>query len=285
MAGPRWVLQGLRLWPSRRLTGRWAFWRTYRGEGLFETVGCEDGRPFLWQQHGGRLLASARELWQQEPTWPSPADLTRLLGREGLAQGPAVVRVVWYPGDKRVLAWAERAHVPLRARRYGVELELSVLASHPLSRHKLTSYGPALWLAEQARRAGADGVVFVEPDGWLREAATANLFVVFGRRVLTPPSSRVLPGTVRAWCVVRLAQLGVEVAEEDIHRDQLAEATGAFLTASVSGLQPVRRLGPFRFPVPSWAEGLLATPDFPAPGYRRWSTKTRATPRTSKRRV
>lgn len=285
MANPRWVLQGLRLWPSRRLTGRWAPWRTYRGEGLFETVGCEDGKPFLWQEHGARLLASARELWQQEPAWPSPAHLTRLLRRAGLARGPAAVRVLWYPGEKGVLAWAERARLPLRARREGVELELSVLASHPLSRHKLTSYGPALWLAEQARRAGADGVVFVEPDGFLREAATANLFLVFGRRVLTPPSFRVLPGTVRAWCLARLAQLGVEVAEEDIHRDQLAQATGAFLTASVSGLLPLRRLGPFRFPVPSWVEDLLATADFPAPGYRRWSTKTRATPRRSKRTV
>jgi branched-subunit amino acid aminotransferase/4-amino-4-deoxychorismate lyase len=146
-----------------------------------------------------------------------------------------------------------------------VELELVFVSSQPLSQHKLTSYGPVLWLGRQWAPCG---IVLVDGEGFLREAATANIFFLFGQKVVTPPEGRILPGTVRRWCLGRLAQLGVEVAEEEVHLEQLAAATGAFLTASVSGLLPVRRLGPHRFPLPSWVVELLTSQGFPAPGYR-----------------
>jgi 4-amino-4-deoxychorismate lyase len=267
--------------PPSRLGGQWGPWASYRGDGLFETVGAEDGYPFLLEAHLARLASSARALYRQSPRLPMPRDVARLLERAGLARGAAVVRLLWYPGMEVVLGWAERARVPRKAREEGVELELATFASHPFSDHKLTGYGPRLLWQQKARQAGAWGCLFVEPTGEVLEAATANVLFCFGNTVVTPPAPPALPGTVRAYCLAKLAAAGVETVVRPVRLSELQEASGAVLSASVSGLIPVRRIGSVRYARPTWLLEALLAGGFPAPGYRRRSTSTRATPRAS----
>lgn|GEM_PF-1049164 len=280
---PQWLLVGRRLFLAQRVGQQWGPWRSYRGDGLFETVGCEDGRPFLFDAHRARLFASARSLYGQTPRLPEERDVTRLLARSGLDRGVAVLRMVWYPGNDTVLSWAERARLPRKARREGVELELMTLPSHPFAEHKLTSYGPRLLCQRRVRLGGAWGCLFVEPGGEVVEAATANVFFCFGRTVVTPPVPPALPGTVRAYCLAKLEAAGVVVRQQPVHVSQLTQADGALLLASVSGLIPVRRIGPWRYSLPFWLLELLLAGGFPAPGYSRRSTKIRSTPPASKR--
>lgn len=212
----------------------------YLGLGLYETVGCQDGLPLLWEAHRARLLGSAQELFGEQPALPGERDVQRLLEASGLARGPATLRVVWFP-RRAAVAWASRYRVPRRLREEGCRLTTAVLPAGPLTGHKTTSVAPAQVLHRRALASGYDGVVFLDADSCLRETATANIFVVFGREVVTPPvPQRALPGVMRSWCRESLARAGWAVREGDLTVPELLAADGAFCTSSLAGLVPVR---------------------------------------------
>ncbi len=278
------MLLGRRLMPAATVGSLWGPWALYRGDGLFETVGGEDGTLFLWEEHRERLRRSAMELYGLDPALPGARAIARLLEAENRGMGPVALRLFFLPGDRHgaSFAWVERARIPKRERREGVELEPFVLPTTALSHHKLASYGQAMAAWRWAKRQGAHGVLLIDPGGFIRETATANVFVVFADRVVTPPApGRALPGVIRAYCMSKLRQSGVHVSERDVTLQELALASGVFLTSSVAGLVPVRRVGPLAFPTRPWVLDRLLEDGFPAPGYRRRKSRTRSTPRKS----
>jgi branched-chain amino acid aminotransferase len=96
----------------------------------------------------------------------------------------------------------------------------------------------ALGLIE-ARRAGDDDALFCNAEGHLTEATTANLWIVEGQRVVTPPlAAGLLPGITRDW----LFGLPETVVEETVDRDRLAGADEVFLTGTVKGVMPVSHI-------------------------------------------
>lgn len=105
---------------------------------------------------------------------------------------------------------------------------------------KTTNYLVNVLAKAEAEEAGADEALFVDDDGFIVEATTANVFAVFGDRLATPPlSSGCLPGVTRAH-VLRLApQAGLRPEERPIPRAALHEADEAFLTASVTEVAPI----------------------------------------------
>lgn len=103
---PRWLLMGKRLVPVTPSPVNVFDASVFGGLGLFETVGCQDGRPLLWTWHQERLLVSAKELFAASPRLPEEGDLCRLLMAEGLNRKTAALRVVWWVGRRQTLSWA-----------------------------------------------------------------------------------------------------------------------------------------------------------------------------------
>ena len=72
----------------------------------------------------------------------------------------------------------------------------------------------------------------------------SNLFLVRGSRLLTPRLDTCgVAGTVRGLALRIAGDLGIEVPESDIAVSDIAAADGLFLTNSLIGVWPVRRLG------------------------------------------
>ncbi len=98
---------------------------------------------------------------------------------------------------------------------------------------------------EAWRAARADGLVdclFVNGRGELTEGAISNLFLRFGRRILTPPvEAGLLPGTFRRYLLEQapLAGQGITVAEAVLRPDDLRRADRVYIGNSVRGLVPV----------------------------------------------
>ncbi|HNI24168.1 MAG TPA: aminotransferase class IV [Plasticicumulans sp.] len=89
------------------------------------------------------------------------------------------------------------------------------------------------------------------PDGTPVEATAANLFLVRDGRLHTPRLDRAgIAGIVRGVLIGRARQLGLEVLEARVDRDELLAADELFLCNSVYGLRPVRALGERRWPAP-----------------------------------
>lgn len=270
MRSPRWVAVGGRLLPAGRVgvplwspIARW-------GAGLFETLGCDGGAPLLWRAHLARMEAGLRALGHGAPGLPSLKTVTGLLAREGLG-GPAALglHATLDRPRPRVVAWARPCRPPRRLRREGAVLEPVDLPAGPLVGLKTCSYLPFRWAAERARRVGADAALLVDTDGSLRETDHANLLVRLGGDVVTPPAPRrCLPGVMRAWCVAALGSVGVEVVEADLDLDRLLGADEAWLTSSLEGVVPVRRVAARDLPGRGELVRVLERLGVPAPGYR-----------------
>ena len=207
--------------------------------GVFETVLVEEGRPVALDQHLARLAASVAELYGA--ALPSTV----------LAGAQAVAAEVVGRSRMRVLAGADGA----------VRITVSPAGPPPAGTVALEPFvlpgglGAHKWRDRQLLDAVAalrPGTVplLVDTDGLVLEAAHANVWIVEGDDLVTPPADgRILPGTTRA------ALLGVHdgAREEAIELDRLAGADTVFLTSSISGRVPARLRRPVLVPVPAAA--------------------------------
>jgi branched-chain amino acid aminotransferase len=221
------------------------------GLGVFETLLAVDGRPLALDLHLARIRDGAARLGldggKLDEAEISSATVG-LLERAGLAAGRARLRLALSAGagDLRRLEagndgllWMTVAACPSAPESVTlVTADFPRNERSPLSGIKCASYAENLVALDQARRAGADEVLFYNTRGELCEAATANVFLVRDGEVLTPPlSSGCLPGTMRARLMARIA-----VKEQPLTAADVAAADEMFVTSATRGVVPVVRL-------------------------------------------
>ena len=204
--------------------------------GVFETVLVEDGRPVALEHHLERLAASVAEL--HGAALP-PTVLAGALA----AAGEVTTR-----SRMRVLADADGA----------VRITMSPAGPPPAGSVVLEPFalpgglGAHKWRDRRLLEALAalhPGTVplLLDTDGLVLEAAHANVWIVEGDALITPPADgRMLPGVTRA--ALLAADDGAR--EEPIDLDRLASADALFLTSSISGRVPARLRRPVLVPIP-----------------------------------
>jgi para-aminobenzoate synthetase/4-amino-4-deoxychorismate lyase len=204
--------------------------------GLFTTLLVRRGAPVDLDAHLARLGASVGACYGVV----LPAALREDVLRAAAAlAGPHRLRVtaVPAPGGAVATATAATALTPgpaLPWRLVPVVLP-GGLGAHKWADRRLLEREPepGLW-------SPACDPLLVEPDGTVLEAGRANVFVVRGEEVLTPPADgRILPGVVRARVVEALRGAGRPVRERPVGLAELAGATEVFVTNSVRGVCPV----------------------------------------------
>jgi len=95
----------------------------------------------------------------------------------------------------------------------------------------------------EARRAGADDAVFLNAEGHLTEATTANLFWAKDGELYTPSlDCGILAGVTRTLLAWALRTEGGVVHECAFGYDALLRADEAFLTGTVRGVHPIVRV-------------------------------------------
>lgn len=224
-------------------------WRS--GASLFETMLVRrEGRfglAFL-DEHVERLARSAKHLgWTGVPApghlkaWAREAafqfrQVSLGLGRLRITvawtrSGPPVTSVLVVPYEPprgAAAAWVTR-----------VRLSWGLPFPMPKSGSRLL-YD----LAEsEARRAGAEEGLLVDPQGAALEGARSNLFLVREGELVTPPlSSGVLPGVARGKVIELAKDAGIAVREAVIAPGSLREGDELFLTNALWGVRPVAAL-------------------------------------------
>src|SRR5947209_1819123 len=110
------------------------------------------------------------------------------------------------------------------------------------ARAKVTgSYVNASLASDDASRAGYDEAIMLNADGTLSEASSANVFLVRGGKLITPPvSDNILEGITRE-AVMTLAreELHLEVEERTVGRTEVYVADEMFLTGTGVQIEPV----------------------------------------------
>ena len=117
------------------------------------------------------------------------------------------------------------------------------------------SYVNAAFASEDAHAGGYDDALLLTSDGHVAEASAANIFVVTGPQLATPPLvDDVLPGITRDAVIQVAGDAGYEVVERRIDRSELYLADEVFLTGTGVQVAPVasiddRTVGMGDFPI------------------------------------
>lgn len=219
------------------------------GDGAFETLKLDGGRPFALGRHLARMDRTMAGLGLP------PADHDRI--REGvdavLADGPV---------EFGRLRWTVTGgHGPLGSDRLAAEPTYIVTAvpharpaatgavvTVPWVRNersataglKTTSYADNVVALARAHEQGALEAVLGNTRDELCEGTGSNVFVVVDGRLSTPPlSSGCLAGVTRELVLEWCREAGVEVHEEPLPLGVLARADELFVTSSIKDVLPV----------------------------------------------
>ena len=192
--------------------------------GLFETMLVCDGQVQEPAAHLRRLAASVAELYGAELPRGLPIELQR---RAAALTGEHRLRVdaIPAPGGLRI-GWRTSP--------------LDPGSSAPVRCHEVVlagGLGPHKWSDRRAldRLAVSDATaLIVDHDGAVLEAAWANLWLIEGRKLITPPADgRILPGVTRAQLLELAPELGLVAREESVSTARIRAAEGLFLTSSL----------------------------------------------------
>jgi para-aminobenzoate synthetase / 4-amino-4-deoxychorismate lyase len=192
--------------------------------GVFETLLVRAGSPVDARAHLARLERSVSTLYGET----LPEDLLARVVAAAAAAPLQRLRLLALPGA-RVDIEAE----PLAAEPAPDPVTLSpAVLPGGLGAHK---WQDRRLLDELADRLQAVPLL-LDLDGDVLEAAYANVFIVEGTHLVTPPlDGRQLPGTVRA------RALALHPArEERLSLDRIAAADEVLLASSVRGIHPAR---------------------------------------------
>lgn len=219
------------------------------GAACFETMLARHGRVFRLDTHldrlergvsGLRAIPPARDLLQRAIAETLAANgLTEASVRLTVTAGSGRVPDLDRASEPLVVVTADalpEAAAPARLRVSTVRLD----QRRSLREAKSAQFLPYLLARAEAHDAGADDALMLDRAGRIAEAATANVFLVQGERLLTPSlESGALAGVTRTVVLEIARSLGVMMVETDVTPSELGRAGAVFLTSSVAGLRPV----------------------------------------------
>ncbi len=232
------------------------------GDGLFETIAVVAETPLLWERHLARLAHGATRLgiamppesvWHKEAMWLCQGARRAVLklvltrGASGHGYAPdsstAPTRVLWLQPWRGYPSYFARDGVKVR---YCV----TRLARNP----RLAGLKHLNRLEQVLARAElpadcAEGLMCDE-HGCVIEGTMTNLFAVRNGVLYTPDLSQCgVEGVVRAEVLSHAVGLGLRTACVALTRAELERSEEIFLTNSLIGLWPVRRLEEREYPV------------------------------------
>jgi len=120
-------------------------------------------------------------------------------------------------------------------------------------------YVTSVLAKRMAIKSGFDEALMLDPQGYVAEGTGENIFVVKHGVVRTPPTSAaILAGITRDTSIQLLRELGVEVSEEPIARDELYTAEEVFLTGTAAEITPVGEIDHHKFAPGAITKALMA---------------------------
>ncbi len=230
------------------------------GDGTFEGIRFYHGVPFRLGQHLQRLEDSARALML---TLPYPLEriaeaidevitefadpegylrlvVTRGTGSLGLDPTPCTRPSLFIIAEQMALVSKEKC-------RTGIDLITAstrrVDSTMLDPRIKSLNYLNNIMARLEARQAGVDEALMLNPQGYVVEGSAENLFIVRDGSLYTPPvSDGALDGITRGTLMDLARECHVPMTERSLTRYDVYTADECFLTGTGAGLLPVRAL-------------------------------------------
>lgn len=94
----------------------------------------------------------------------------------------------------------------------------------------------------EAKKLGFDEALLLDPEGYVAEGSGENIFVVKNKKVFTPTVAAVLEGITRDTVVNILKDMGLELQERRLSRDELYAADEIFFVGTAAEVTPIGEL-------------------------------------------
>jgi branched-chain amino acid aminotransferase len=231
------------------------------GDGVWEGLRVTEGHPLFLEAHLDRLIEAAKGLMLN--IGMDAAALTRALYRTIQAndlQEGSHLRLMVTRGVRRepyqdprlavgsatvVIIPTHSPHPPEHAQR-GLDLFTThVRRGYPdVQDPKINSHSKFTCVSAciQAAQAGADEALMLDPHGFVATCNSTHFFIVRRGEVWTSTGRYCLPGITRGNVLELCRRHHIPCSERDFSLTEVYGADEAFITGTLRGLTPVRRI-------------------------------------------
>ncbi len=146
-----------------------------------------------------------------------------------------------------VAAWEWGAYLGAECLEKGIRIRTSSFTRHHVNitmcKAKANgNYMNSMLALQEALTDGYDEALLLDVEGFVAEGSGENIFIVRNNKIFTPDLTSALEGITRETIFTLAAELGYEVKEKRITRDEVYCADEAFFTGSAAEVTPIREL-------------------------------------------
>lgn len=234
------------------------------GMGVFEGVRAyqTDAGPAIFRlpEHNDRLFNSAKIL-----------DMSIPFSKEELAQAQievvkqnnlssAYLRPMCFYGSEgmglradnlkthvMVAAWPWGAYLGEDGLEKGIRIKTSSYTRHHVNvtmcKAKANgNYMNSMMALQEALRDGYDEAMLLDVDGFVAEGSGENIFIVRNGTIYTPDLTSALDGITRNTIFALAKEIGIDIIEKRITRDEVYISDEVFFTGSAAEVTPIREV-------------------------------------------
>ncbi len=234
------------------------------GLGVFEGVRAypTDKGPVIFrlQEHTDRLFRSAHILNMKIPFSKEEvlAAQIQVVKENGLKE--AYLRPMCFYGSEGmglraeglkthciVAAWEWPVYMTEEAKEEGIKVRTSSYTRHHVNitmcKAKANgNYINSMLALKEALDSGCEEALLLDNEGYVAEGSGENIFLVQNGKLVTPELTSCLEGITRDTVMVMAGELGLEIKERRITRDEVYIAEEAFFTGTAAEVLPIKEL-------------------------------------------
>ena len=230
----------------------------FEGVRAYKTI---DGTAiFRLREHTQRLFNSAKIFQMAIPfDMETLIEAQKEVVRENQLESCYLRPLVWIGSEKMgvsargntihvgIAAWPWGAYLGEEGLQRGIRVKTSSFTRHHVNvsmvRAKASGYYINSILANQEVTAeGYDEALLLDTDGYVSEGAGENVFLIRNGKIYTPDLASCLDGITRDAVLTMARDLGIDIIEKRITRDELYCADEAFFTGTAAEITPIREL-------------------------------------------
>ena len=234
------------------------------GMGVFEGVRAyktdKGAAIFRLQDHTDRLFNSAHILQMKMPfTKQEIMEAQKAAVRENKLESAYIRPMAFYGAEAMGIAaktfsthvicaaWSWGAYMGDEALTKGIRVKTSSFSRHHVNitmcKAKANgNYMNSILAHQEAAQDGYDEALLLDVDGFVAEGSGENVFIIRKGKLYTPDLTSALEGITRDTIVQLAKEIGLEVIEKRITRDEVYTADEAFFTGTAAEVTPIREL-------------------------------------------
>lgn len=146
-----------------------------------------------------------------------------------------------------IAAWEWPIYMTEEARTDGIRVRTSSYTRHHVNitmcKAKANgNYINSMLALKEALDSGCEEALLLDNEGYVAEGSGENIFLVQNGKLVTPELTSCLEGITRATIFTFAEELGLEITERRITRDEVYIADEAFFTGTAAEVLPIREL-------------------------------------------